>query len=161
MGAYIGNASKLQQALDSAVLAVFTVENREHHIDLLPYHSVTLEAQKALATNRRDGRRAVIGVGLPGTAGQHGIVIAPKEDPVALLSDTNRENIILIFIQGFQHILCRAQGNLMFRADTAKQDTNAKFFHIIASFYIIFYIFHLEIKRIGAIMGTATQGGTP
>ena len=35
MGSHVGNARHLQQALHGTVLAVFAVEYREYHIDLL------------------------------------------------------------------------------------------------------------------------------
>ena len=45
MGADIGDACQLQQALNCAVLTVFTVEHRENHVQPFPHHAVTLKAE--------------------------------------------------------------------------------------------------------------------
>ena len=125
MGTHIGDASQLQQALHGAVLAVFAVENREHHIDPFTHHTVALEAQQALTANGRDGCTAVIRMGLPCTLGQHGIVLAAKEDPIAFLGDTNGENVVLLLVDIVQYGFRGAQRNLMLGTHTAKKNTNA------------------------------------
>ena len=45
LGPHIGNAGKLQKALNGAILSVLTVEHREDHINPFPDHAVALEAQ--------------------------------------------------------------------------------------------------------------------
>ncbi len=125
MRTYIGNACKLQQSLHGAILAVFTVEHREHDINMLPHHTVTLKAQQPLSTDRRDSRTAILGTVLPGAVGEHGIIPAAKEDPVTLLGDAHRENIVFFRIHVVEHRLRGTQRNLMLRTDAAKQDANA------------------------------------
>ena len=125
MGAHIGNSRHLQQTLHGAVLPVFAVEDREYHIDPFPDHTVALKAQQALSPDRGDGSPAVIGMALPGTGGQQGVIIGLEKDPVALLGNANRENMILTLVNIVQDGLGGAEGNLMLRADTAKQNANA------------------------------------
>ena len=124
MGSHIGDAGQLQQALDGTVLAVCAVKHREHHINPFPHHTVALKVQQTLATNRRDGRPAVSGKTLPIAARKHRIIRTAKEDPIAALSDTHGENVVLLRVQAIQNILRRTQRNLMLRADAAEQNAN-------------------------------------
>ena len=134
MGANIGNPRHLQQALHSTVLSILSMEHGEHHIDSFPDNGLPLEAQNPLAANRGNGRPTVPGMGFPGSFGQHGIILAAKQDPVPLLGDAQGKDIVFALVQVVQHGFRRAQGNLMLGADSAKQDADILLFHIIASF---------------------------
>lgn len=57
----IGDARKLQETLDRAVLAVFAVQHREDHVDPLAHDAVALKAQQALSADGRDRAAAVAG----------------------------------------------------------------------------------------------------
>jgi hypothetical protein len=129
MRAYIGNARDLQQALHSTVLTVLTVEHRENHIDGPAEQAVPGKAQQAVATDGRNGHGTIISAALPGTARQLAIVLRSKEEPLSLLGDTNRKDLILLRVQIVQNRLCRPQRHGMFRTHAAEQDTNIQLFH--------------------------------
>ena len=76
MGADVGNSCQLQQALHAAILPVFPVKYREHHIDALPNHAVPLKGQKALTPDGGNGNPVIIGIIYPFSAGQIGIILA-------------------------------------------------------------------------------------
>ena len=128
MGAYIENTGHLQQALHSAVFTVLAVQDGENHIHQLTDHIVAFKYQQALTSDGRDGCPAVLGVFLPLAAGKCGIILSAIIDPVALLGNANRQDIVLLGIHIIQNRFCRTQGNIMFRADTAKQNANIQLF---------------------------------
>ena len=92
-------------------------------------YTVALKAQKALAPNWRNGGTAVAGMIHPFPGGEHGIVLAAEEDPLALLGDAHREDIILGLVDIVQDGFGRAEGDLMLGAHAAKEDANAEFLH--------------------------------
>ena len=98
MGTNVSDAGHLQQALHCAVLAILSMEDREHHIDPLLHNTVTLKTQEALATDGRNGGSAIVGMVDPLTGGQHGIIGTAEVDPVTLPGDSHRENIVLFLI---------------------------------------------------------------
>ena len=124
MGTHIGDACHLQQALHGTVLAVFTVEHREDHINFLCRYTLCCEAQQTLATDRRDGSITVAFAVHPGTGRQHGVVLAAKENPLAFSGNAHREDVIFVMINVVQNGLGRAQGNSMLRADAAEKNTD-------------------------------------
>ena len=125
MGTHIRDAGQLQQALHSAVFAVFAVKDREDHIDHFADYTVTLEGQQALATDRRDCSLTVGGMIHPGTGRQHRIILAAKIDPLAFLGDAHGEYIVLFLIDIVQNGFGRTQGNVVFRTYAAEQNANA------------------------------------
>ena len=124
MTAYVGDAGQLQQALDGAVFAVLAVKHREYHVDPLANHVVALKGEQALAPDRGDGGGAVGRVMPPGAGRQLGIVCAAKENPVPLLGDAHRVEIIFFGVQMVQHGLRGTKRDLMLRGDAAKQDAD-------------------------------------
>ena len=98
MGADIGNPGKLQQPLYGAVLAVFPVQYRENHVNLLAHHRVAFKDQQALTPYRGDGRRAVVGVVLPGLPGQGVVVRAGVINPLALPGDAHGDDVIFFLV---------------------------------------------------------------
>ena len=128
MRADIGNARNLQKALNRAVLAVFAVHHGENHVDALAHDTVVFKAQKALAAHGRNRRAAVFLAVLPRSGGQHPVILAAEQDPVAVLRDADRENVIFIFVQAVQHGFRRPQRDFMLRRNAAEQHTNAQFF---------------------------------
>ena len=134
--AHIGDARQLQQALDRTVLAVFSMEHGEHHIDPLPHHAVPLKGQQALIPDGRDGRPAVGGPGLPLAGGQQAVVSAGIENPIPFLGNAHGIDIIFGLVNVVQNRLRRTQGNLMLRGYAAKQDTDTQFTHKNASFLL-------------------------
>ena len=130
VGADVGDARQLQQALHGAVLAVLTVHHREHHVDALPDNAVALEAQQALAPDGGDGAAAVVLAAQPGPGGEHGVVLALEPDPVAVLGNTHGVDVVFFLVDVVEHRLGRAQGDLMLRAHAAEENADTKFFHI-------------------------------
>ena len=128
------------------------MKNREHHIDPLLNHIVPLKNQQSLTPNRGNSCRAVFGMILPPPLGQQGIVRAAEEEPVSLFCDSHRENVILFLVHIVQDGLRRAQGNLMLRADAAKENTYTEFFHAYLLNLQIIYKFPLEIQKDHAII---------
>ena len=120
----VRNSRDLQEALYGAVLAVFAVQHREHHVDALAHHAVVLKAQQALSMHRRKRGPAVALKILPRSGGQHAVVLAAEQDPVALLGDADRKNMILTVVDVVEHGLCRTQRDLMLRRNAAEQDTD-------------------------------------
>ena len=131
MGSYIRDTGQLQQALHGSVLTVLSVENREHHIHRLTHHTVSFKAQKALSPNGRNSSRTIAGMLRPQAAGQLGIVVPAIKNPCAFFGNSHRKNIIFFPGHMVQHRLCGAQGNLMLRAHTAKQNQHIDFTHTL------------------------------
>jgi hypothetical protein len=100
-------------------------------------------------------------MGNPGTGRKHGIILAAKVDPITILGDAYGKDIVFALVNVVQNRFCGAQRNLMLRADAAEENTNAEFFHIIASFYIRIHNYHLEFRKIGVIIWANTLGGVP
>lgn len=109
MRADIGQPCDLQKALHRAVLAVFAVEHREYHIDALAHNAVVFKAQKALSVHRRKRRAAVALKILPCSGRQHAVIVACEQDPVALLGDADRKNMIFAVVDVVEHRFRRAQ----------------------------------------------------
>ena len=124
MRPHIGNASHLKKALHGAVLTVFAVKHRKHHIDGGCIYGIALEAQQALTPDGRNRRRAVVRVCDPGFGGQHGIVRAAEVDPLPRLGDAHGQDMVFFLVNMVQNGFRRTQGDLMLRADTAEQDAN-------------------------------------
>ena len=76
------------------------------------------------ATHRRKRGPAVALKILPRSGRQHAVVLAAEQDPVALLGDTDRKNMILTVVDVVEHGLCRTQRDLMLRRNAAEQDTD-------------------------------------
>ena len=74
-------------------------------VNPLAHDAVVFKAQKPLAAHGRDGRAAVFLAVLPGAGGQHAVVLAAEQDPVAVLGDADRENVIFVFVDMVQHRL--------------------------------------------------------
>ena len=126
MGADIGDTGDLQQTLNGAVFAVGAVKHRKHHIDALAHHAVIFKTQKTLTVDRGEGGTAIAVAILPGTGGQHAVVIAAEQNPVAFLGDADRENVIFIVIDVVQNGLGRTKRDFMLRRNTAEQNANTK-----------------------------------
>ena len=131
MGTDVGDARQLQQALDGAVLAVFTMEHREHHVNTLPHHAVALKAQQALVPDRGQGHLADLGIMLPLPRRDLGKILADIQQPIALLGNAHRENIIFLGVHIVQHRFGAAQRDLVLRASAAEQDTHTQLLHIL------------------------------
>ena len=134
MGSHIGNSRQLQQALDSAILTVFTVEHREYHVNALPHHAVTLEVQQALTPDGRNGSLPVFRAVLPLAGGQLGVVPAAIEHPVSGLGNAHGEDIVLLRIHIIENGFGAPEGNLMLRASAAEQNAYTKLLHNILTF---------------------------
>ena len=102
----IGNARDLEQALNRAVLAVFAVHHGEDHVDALAHNAVVFKAQKPLSAHGGKRRAAVLLAVLPRSGGKHPVILSAEQDPVAILRDADRENMIFIFVQAVQHRFC-------------------------------------------------------
>ena len=98
--------------------------------------TVTFKDQQTLAANGRDSSSAVIGAIQPLTCRQFAIIITAVEDPSTILSNTNRENVVLFGIHIVQNRLCRTQRYGMLRAHTTEQYTDIQFHHICTSFLL-------------------------
>ena len=103
------------------------MHDREDDVDALAHDAVVLKAEQALPVHGRERRAAVIFAVLPRSGGEHAVVLAAEEDPVAILCDADREDIIFTLIDIVQHGFSRTQRDLMLRRDAAKQDTNTQF----------------------------------
>ena len=131
---HIGNSGDLKQALHRTILAVLPVQHGEHHVDALAHDAVVFKAQQPLAVNRRDGGAPVVRMILPCPGGEHRIIVAAEQDPIAVLRDADRENVVFLLVKVVQHGFRRTQRNLMLRRDAAEQHTNAQFFQAQALF---------------------------
>jgi hypothetical protein len=147
MGAYVRNASHLQQALHGTVLTVLTVENRVDNIDPLPDNTLAFKAQQALAPDRGNGSPAILGIGFPLAGGQQGVILAGVQNPVAVPGDAHGEDIIFFMVHMVQNGLRGTQGNCVFGTSTAEQDANIHFFHGRSSFFMKFSLsIYLQIS---------------
>ena len=131
---HIGNSGDLKQALHRTILAVLPVQHGEHHVDALAHDAVVFKAQQPLAVHRRDGGAAVVRMILPCPGGEHRIIVAAEQNPVAILCDADREDVVFLLVKVVQNGFRRTQRNLMLRRDAAEQHTNAQFFQAQALF---------------------------
>ena len=129
MGTHIGNPRELKQPLNGTILSVFAVKHREHHIDPLPNHAISLKSEKPLPPNRRNGTAAVIWIVNPLSTGQFGVIPAAKDHPVSVLGNSNRKHVVFFRVHMIQHGLRRPQRHLMLGTSAAEQNTYAEFFH--------------------------------
>jgi hypothetical protein len=104
------------------------------HIDLSGGDAVTFKAQQTLTPDGRNGSGAIVGVGVPGTGRQHGIVAAAEEDPFAFRGNAHRQNVVLFLVDIVQNRFGRTQRDLVLRADAAEENTYIDLIQIIASF---------------------------
>ena len=151
MGPHIGDSRHLQQTLHGTVLAVLPMKHREHHVDGMGNHPVPLETHQPLSPGRRNHRRAGPGAGTPGFGRKHGVILAGKIDPLALPGDAHGIDLIFFLIDVVQNGLGGAQGHLVLRADAAKEDAHAVFFHTVTSNQKMI----LEIREKSAIIMSA------
>ena len=123
---YKGNARKLQQSLNGAVLAVLAVEHREHCVQT---NGVALSGHHTVhASIRADpGRHQAGGSEPPVLRQQVNIII--KQEPTPLFGDPQQNQVIFFFVNGRENSLCRYGADVVLGGYAAEQHTQCDFIH--------------------------------
>ena len=124
VAAHVGDAGKLQQALDRAVLAELAVQNGKHHVHADRLVPPLLEDEQSVGTLRSGDSTA--GRQLPVSQCASGPL---AQLPGAALRDPDVERLVLVEVEVLGDLLGRLDRDRMFFGTTPEEDGDSQPVH--------------------------------
>ena len=128
VAANVWDVCQFKQTLNGAVLAVFTVENREAYIDWANFHRVSIHQQQTVMAVVRGDNSSSCSLIFPFHRSDVGDVTGVFQ-PATVFGDADHDHIIFLFVQIIEHRGCRNNRHIMLAGNAAEQYGNFHFIH--------------------------------